>query len=124
MNEGRPQTAIEKLEPIIRRATEAEDFPEAIKAIGETIRRMSDISSEIFDSVGSQGQATVEIARNVAEASTGTADVSRNISGVTAAASDASEAASEVLAAASQLSDQSAALSRQIESFLGHVRAA
>ena len=97
---------------------------EAIKAIGETIRRMSDISSEIFDSVGSQGQATVEIARNVAEASTGTADVSRNISGVTAAASDASEAASEVLAAASQLSDQSAALSRQIESFLGHVRAA
>jgi len=33
MNEGRPQTAIEKLGPIIARATEARDFPEAIKAI-------------------------------------------------------------------------------------------
>jgi len=33
MNEGRPQTAIEKLEPIITRATQAQDFPEAIKAI-------------------------------------------------------------------------------------------
>ncbi len=37
MNEGRPQTAIEKLEPIIRRATEAEDFPEAIRAIATKI---------------------------------------------------------------------------------------
>src|SRR5690606_31752686 len=37
MNEGRPQTAIEKLEPIIRRATEAEDFPAAIRAIATKI---------------------------------------------------------------------------------------
>ena len=33
MTEGRPQTAIEKLEPIITRATQEKDYPEAIKAI-------------------------------------------------------------------------------------------
>jgi uncharacterized protein YfaS (alpha-2-macroglobulin family)/tetratricopeptide (TPR) repeat protein len=33
MNEGRPQTAIERLEPIIRRAAESKNFPESIRAL-------------------------------------------------------------------------------------------
>jgi len=37
MNEGRPQTAIDKLEPLIRQATEAKDFPAAIRGIATKI---------------------------------------------------------------------------------------
>jgi uncharacterized protein YfaS (alpha-2-macroglobulin family)/tetratricopeptide (TPR) repeat protein len=46
MNEGLPQTAIEKLEPIIRRATDAQDYPEAIKAIATKIDLQASIQAD------------------------------------------------------------------------------
>lgn len=46
MNEGRPQTAIEKLEPIITRATADKNYPEAIKAISLKIEMQGSIRGD------------------------------------------------------------------------------
>jgi methyl-accepting chemotaxis protein len=60
----------------------------------------------------------------VQQASAGTRDVSANISGVTQASGETGAAANQVLAASGELSKQADALKRQVESFLGQVRAA
>ncbi len=54
----------------------------AIKEIGDTIDRMSEIASTIASAVEEQGAATQEISRNVQQAAQGTQQVSANITGV------------------------------------------
>src|SRR5207253_457131 len=51
----------------------------AIKEIGDTIGRMSEIASTIVSAVEEQGAATQEISRNVQQAAQGTHEVSSNI---------------------------------------------
>lgn len=46
MNQGRPQTAIEKLEPIITAATEEKNYPEAIKGISLKIELQGSIRGD------------------------------------------------------------------------------
>lgn len=97
---------------------------EAIKAIGETIGRMSEISATIASAVEEQGAATQEIARNVEEAARGTEQVASNIVDVQQGASETGSASGEVLSAAQSLSVESARLKREVEGFLASVRAA
>src|SRR5207253_7822042 len=59
--------------------TATQDSVAAIKEIGGTIGRISDIASTIAAAVEEQGAATNEIARNVGEASKGTAQVATSI---------------------------------------------
>src|SRR6185312_15692244 len=54
----------------------------AIKEIGDTIGKMSEIASTIAAAVEEQGAATQEISRNVQRAALGTAQVSSNIAEV------------------------------------------
>jgi methyl-accepting chemotaxis protein len=96
----------------------------AIKEIGDTIGRMSEISSTIASAVEEQGAATQEISRNVQQAARGTQQVSSNISDVQRGASETGSASSQVLSAAQLLSRDSNRLKLEVSKFVNTVRAA
>jgi methyl-accepting chemotaxis protein len=96
----------------------------AIKEIGDTIGRMSEIASTIASAVEEQGAATQEISRNVQHAAHGTQQVSSNIADVQRGASETGSASSQVLAAAKSLSGESTRLKAEVGKFLSSVRAA
>jgi methyl-accepting chemotaxis protein len=96
----------------------------AIKEIGLTIGRISEISSTIAAAVEEQGAATQEISRNVQQAAQGTLQVSSNIGDVQRGASDTEAASSQVLAAAKSMSRDSNRLKLEVGKFLDSVRAA
>jgi methyl-accepting chemotaxis protein len=101
-----------------------EDSVDAIKEIGDTIGRMSEISSTIAAAVEEQGAATQEISRNIQHAAKGTAEVSSNITDVQRGASETGSASSQVLSAAQSLSVESNRLKLEVGKFLNSVRAA
>ena len=96
----------------------------AIKDIGDTIGRMSEIASTIASAVEEQGAATQEISRNVQQAAQGTMQVSSNITDVQRGASETGSASSQVLSAAQSLSSDSTRLKVEVSNFLNAVRAA
>jgi methyl-accepting chemotaxis protein len=96
----------------------------AIKEIGVTIGRISEISSTIASAVEEQGAATQEISRNVQQAAQGTMQVSSNITDVQRGASETGSASSEVLSAAKSMSRDSNRLKLEVSKFLNSVRAA
>jgi methyl-accepting chemotaxis protein len=96
----------------------------AIKEIGDTIARMSEIASTIASAVEEQGAATQEISRNVQQAAHGTQQVSSNIADVQRGASETGSASSQVLSAAKSLSGESGRLKLEVGKFLNSVRAA
>ncbi|UPJ57831.1 methyl-accepting chemotaxis protein [Bradyrhizobium sp. 192] len=101
-----------------------EDSVGAIKTIGGTIERLSEISSTIAAAVEEQGAATGEISRNVQNAAAGTTQVSANISSVRQGATETGSASSQVLSAAQSLSNDSSRLKIEVSRFLETVRAA
>ena len=101
-----------------------QDSVAAIKEIGDTIGRMSEISSTIAAAVEEQGAATQEIARNVQQAAQGTQEVSANIGDVQRGAGETGSASSQVLSAAQMLSRDSNRLKVEVAKFLDSVRAA
>ncbi|QDU50123.1 Biofilm dispersion protein BdlA [Gimesia panareensis] len=94
----------------------------AIGSIGESIRKINEISTTIASAVEEQTAATNEISRNVAEAARGTAEVTNNISGVSQAASESGTAANDMLAAAQGLTQESVKLDEAAASFLKRMR--
>ncbi len=96
----------------------------AIKEIGQTITRMSEIASTIASAVEEQGAATQEISRNVQEAARGTEQVSANIMDVQRGATETGSASTQVLSAAQSLSQDSNRLKLEVANFLQTVRAA
>ncbi|QUS39408.1 methyl-accepting chemotaxis protein [Tardiphaga alba] len=96
----------------------------AIKEIGDTIGRMSEIASTIASAVEEQGAATQEISRNVQQAAQGTMQVSANITDVQRGASETGSASTQVLSAAQSLSSDSTRLKVEVSRFLNAVRAA
>jgi methyl-accepting chemotaxis protein len=104
--------------------TATQDSVAAIKAIGGTIGRISEIASTISAAVEEQGAATQEIARNVGEAAKGTTQVATNITDVNRGASETGSASAQVLSSAQQLSSESNHLKLEVDKFLSTVRAA
>jgi methyl-accepting chemotaxis protein len=104
--------------------TATNDSVGAIKAIGDTIGRMSEICSTIASAVEEQGAATREISRNVQQAAHGTREVSSNIVDVQRGAADTGTASSQVLSSAKSLSTENSRLKHEVEKFLDTVRAA
>jgi methyl-accepting chemotaxis protein len=96
----------------------------AIREIGDTIGKMSEISSTIASAVEEQGAATQEISRNVQLAALGTTQVSSNISDVQRGATETGSASSQVHSAAQSLSRDSNRLKMEVDKFLNSVRAA
>ncbi len=96
----------------------------AIREIGDTIGRMSEISSRLPPAVEEQGAATQEISRNVQQAAQGTMRVSSNISDVQHGASETGSASTQVLSSARSLASESSRLKIEVSKFLDSVRAA
>ncbi len=101
-----------------------QDSVAAIKEIGDTIGKMSEIASTIAAAVEEQGAATQEISRNVQQAAQGTEQVSSNITDVQRGATETGSASSQVFAAAQSLSGESNRLKLEVGKFLSSVRAA
>jgi methyl-accepting chemotaxis protein len=104
--------------------TATQDSVAAIKEIGGTIGRISEIASTIATSVEEQGAATQEIARNVGEAAKGTGQVATSITDVNRGAAETGSASAQVLASAQSLSAESHHLRAEVDKFLSTVRAA
>jgi methyl-accepting chemotaxis protein len=96
----------------------------AMSGIGEVMERINAVTATVASAVEEQGAATQEISRNVQQASIGTTEVSSNITGVTLAAAETGRAAGQVLTAAEELGRQSVQLQRQVDQFIGMIRAA
>ncbi|MDE2516459.1 MAG: methyl-accepting chemotaxis protein, partial [Rhodospirillales bacterium] len=96
----------------------------ALRSIGETIQRMSEIATAIAGAVEQQGAATQEIARAVQQAAAGTSEVTGNIGQVSSSVEHTRAQASDVLRAAGELGQQSARLKEDVASFLAAVQKA
>lgn len=96
----------------------------AIRSIGTTIDRISEVAEVIAKAVEQQNSATREISQNVQQAFTGTTRVSTDIVSVTQAAATARESSGQVLQASGELSQQAEMLRVQIDTFLGNLRSA
>jgi len=97
---------------------------EAIRAVGDQVRQMTEISGGVAAAVEEQNAATREIARNVQEASAGNAEVSQKVELVAHAARDTKGSAGTVLDAARQLNQQTDKIRAVIERFVQDMRAA
>ena len=101
-----------------------QDSVVAIKQIGTTISRISEIAATIATSVEQQGGATQEISRNVVQAAQGTSEVATNIVDVNKGARETGSASAKVLSSAQYLSGESNRLKLEVAKFLSTVRAA
>jgi methyl-accepting chemotaxis protein len=97
---------------------------EAIKSIGQTIERMSEITGAISAAVEEQGAATKNIAHGVQAAAGGTLDVADNIERVAHGANETETTSGQMLQSAKALSEVSVHLRDEVEKFLDSVRAA
>ena len=100
------------------------DSVTAIKEIGGTIGRISEIAAAIAAAVEQQTATTQEIARNVQQAAHGTAQIATNITDVNRGAGETGSASVQVLSSAQSLSKESTHLKIEVEKFLATVRAA
>jgi methyl-accepting chemotaxis protein len=96
----------------------------AIKAIGLTIERISEITTSISSAVQQQGAATQSIAEGVQAAAGGTLDVADNIESVARNARETGTTSGLMLKSAQDLSEVSHHLKGEVERFLDSVRAA
>jgi methyl-accepting chemotaxis protein len=97
---------------------------DAIKAIGLTIERISEITTSISSAVEEQGTATQNIAQGVQAAAGGTLDVAENIERVARGAGETETTSGQMLRSAQALSKVSIHLRDEVEKFLDSVRAA
>jgi methyl-accepting chemotaxis protein len=97
---------------------------DAIKAIGMTIERISEITTSISSAVEEQGTATQSIAHGVQAAAGGTLDVAENIERVARGAEETETTSGQMLRSAKGLSEVSIHLKDEVEKFLDSVRAA
>ncbi len=96
----------------------------AIKGVGSTIDRISEIVTTVAAAVEEQAAATLEITRNIQQASSGTQSVTRIIGDVTEASTETGTISTEVLDASGQLHRQADVMSARVDAFLTRIRAA
>ena len=96
----------------------------AIKEIGGTIGKISDIASTIAEAVEEQGAATQEIARSVQTVAHGTQEAAADVIQVNRGATETGAASEEVLNSARSLSSESTRLREELDRFMANIRAA
>ncbi|MBK8175063.1 MAG: MCP four helix bundle domain-containing protein [Rhodospirillales bacterium] len=100
------------------------DAVAAIEEISRVIAEISEIATGIASAIEQQNAATQEIASNVQGAARGTQEVTSSIAAVKETASGAGSAAGQVLGASKHVAEQSAQLTRELNTFLAQVKAA
>lgn len=101
-----------------------EELVGAIKGIGQTIGRISEIATSISAAVEQQHAATQNIAHSVRAAASGTADVAANTRNAAQGAGETGETSGRMFASAQALSGESLRLKAEVERFVQGVRAA
>jgi methyl-accepting chemotaxis protein len=96
----------------------------AIKEIGGTIGKISEIASTIATAVEQQSSATQEIARTVQNVAQGTQEAAANVIQVNRGATETGSASEEVLNSARSLSSESARLREELDRFMANIKAA
>lgn len=96
----------------------------AVTKIAASVEKINANAATVAAAAEEQETATSEIARNVNEAAKGTASVSEAMAGVAEAAGESGRMATEVRASSDVLSKQASDLKREVDAFLGRVRAA
>jgi len=96
----------------------------AIKAIGQTIERISGIATSISGAVEQQRSATQNIAQSVRSAASGTADVVSDIRNAARGAEETGESSNRMFTSAKALSAESLRLKAEVDKFLDGMRAA
>jgi len=96
----------------------------AIKEIGGTIGKISDIATTIAEAVEQQSSATQEIARSVQNVAQGTEEAAASIMQVNRGATETGTASEEVLNSARTLSSESTRLREELDRFMANIRAA
>jgi methyl-accepting chemotaxis protein len=96
----------------------------AIKEIGGTIGKISNIASAIASAVEEQSSATQEIARSVQNVAEGTGEAAVNIMEVNRGAAETGTASANVLESARSLSAESSRLRDELNRFMANIRAA
>jgi methyl-accepting chemotaxis protein len=96
----------------------------AIKEIGGTIGKISEISATIASAVEEQGSATQEIARSVQKVAQGTQASATDVLQVNRGATETGSASEEVLHSARTLSTESTRLREELDRFMANIRAA
>jgi methyl-accepting chemotaxis protein len=96
----------------------------AIKEIGGTIGKISDIASSIASAVEQQSSATQEIARSVQNVAQGTQEAAASVIQVNRGATETGSASEEVLNSARTLSSESTRLREELDRFMANIRAA
>jgi methyl-accepting chemotaxis protein len=97
---------------------------DAIKAISQTIERISEIANSISAAVEQQSSATANIAHSVRAAASGTASVAVNVGNVARGAGETGATSTRMFEAAQALSGESLHLKAEVDKFLSGVRAA
>jgi methyl-accepting chemotaxis protein len=96
----------------------------AIKEIGGTIGKISDIAATIASAVEQQSSATQEIARSVQNVAQGTQEAAASVMQVNRGATETGSASEEVLNSARSLSSESTRLREELDRFMANIRAA
>jgi len=96
----------------------------AIKEIGGTIGKISEIASTIASAVEEQSSATQEIARSVQNVAQGTQAAAANVMQVNRGATETGSASEDVLNSARTLSSESTRLREELDRFMANIRAA
>jgi len=110
--------------------TQIEDIQEssrdavtAIQTIGEAVGELDQMNGAVAAAVEEQSATTNEIARNTQEAAAGSSMVSNAIVEVSSASERTGESAAAVLSMCGELSGAADTLSREVQDFLGRIRA-
>ena len=104
--------------------TATDDSVLAIRQIGDTIGRISEIAATVATAVEQQTTATAEIARNMLRAADDTTQVASDVAAVNRGAAETGAASGQMLASTRELSQEGARLRHEVGDFLATVRAA
>ena len=96
---------------------------DAVREIGNAVREINDVTTNIAGAIGQQDQATREISQNAQLAAQGNETLVDNIGSLSEAMGKTSTAAESVLSASSELTAMAETLSREVDQFFRSLRA-
>ncbi len=96
---------------------------DAVREIGNAVREINDVTTNIAGAIGQQDQATREISQNAQLAAQGNETLVTNIGSLSEAMGKTSTAAESVLSASSELTAMAETLSREVDQFFRSLRA-
>src|ERR1700694_295077 len=96
---------------------------DSVREIGNAVRDINEVTSNIAGAVGQQDAATREISTNAQSAAQGNATLVANIGSLGEAMGETDKAATSVLSASSDLTSTADILAREVDKFFGNLRA-